>query len=114
MNSFDSDQVRIDIFDALDSGRTYVAGAFEDKTSACNPILYDTQDPCVKTISFACKVPDGDDNKPLADAGALNFTLELGTVYDDMKGDKKENERKAVKWNGIYNGKGGEFPKGNI
>lgn len=44
---------------------------------------------------------------------ALKFTLELGTVpeFDEEKPDEQIGEKKVIKWNGLFNGAGGTFPK---
>ena len=55
--------------------------------------------PCVRETSFVSKVPPGDPLYADAQAGALNFTLKLGTV----------NGSKVNMWNGVYNGQGGDI-----
>lgn len=57
---------------------------------------------CHRGVSFLTKVSPDDPLYPLAAAGALNFTLTLGRACG----------RKVLRWNGVYNGKGGEFPPG--
>uniref|UniRef100_A0A7S3UYK4 Uncharacterized protein n=1 Tax=Heterosigma akashiwo TaxID=2829 RepID=A0A7S3UYK4_HETAK len=71
-----------------------------DKETSVNPILnYKT--PGVTTTNFASKVPDDapDAVKAEVAAGALCFTVTMGTVFG----------QKVLKWNGLYDGKGGHF-----
>ena len=72
---------------------------FNDST--INPVLSRVPGagPCVRSTSFVSKVPPGDPMYEDAQAGALNFTLWLGTV----------NRSKVSKWNGVYNGQGGDI-----
>ena len=72
-----------------------------NKTSNVNPIITKVKGhgPCVRSTSFISKVMPGDPLYNDAQAGALNFTLWLGTV----------NGTKVNKWNGVYNGKGGDM-----
>merc|ERR1712194_117008 len=70
-----------------------------DKTTSVNPILVSTDAPNARKTSFLSKVPK--DAPVYADAvsGALDFTLIMGTAFGE----------KVIKWNGLYNGKGGKF-----
>ena len=72
-----------------------------NKTTTVNPIISKVrgQSPCVRTTSFMSKVMPGDPLYDNAQNGALNFTLWLGSV----------NCSKVNKWNGVYNGKGGDM-----
>lgn len=70
-----------------------------DKTTSVNPVLESTDLPHVRKTSFLSKVPESAPIYAEAKAGALNFTLVLGTAFG----------HKVIKWNGLYDGKGGEF-----
>ena len=66
-----------------------------------SPLAPDGQDTlCVRHVDFVSKFPTGDPSYPLA-AGALNFTLTLGTSCGGHR---------VLKFNGVYNGEGGEWP----
>ena len=73
---------------------------FSDSTTV-NPTISRVpgEGPCVRTTSFVSKVAPEDPLYEDAQAGALNFTLWLGSV----KGSK------VYKWNGVYNGQGGDM-----
>jgi len=70
-----------------------------DKTTSVNPVLAPTEVLCVRKTSFLSKVPPGAPIYAEAMAGALEFTLVLGTAFGE----------KVIKWNGLYDGKGGKF-----
>lgn len=70
-----------------------------DKTTSINPIVEPSGNPCVAKISFLSKVPTDAPIYPEAQAGALNFTLVMGVALGN----------KVIKWNGMYDGKGGIF-----
>jgi len=53
----------------------------------------------VRSTSFITKVPPGDPLYEDAQNGALNFTLVLSMVFG----------QKVIKWNGVYNGAGGDM-----
>jgi hypothetical protein len=55
--------------------------------------------PCVRATSFVSKVTPDNPLYADAQAGALNFTLKLGTV----------NGSKVNMWNGVYDGQGGDM-----
>ena len=61
--------------------------------------------PCVRATSFVSKVPEGDPLYDDAQAGALNFTLKLGTVMNSSSG----STLRVNMWNGPYNGAGGDM-----
>jgi len=79
-----------------------------DKTTSVNPILtsfgFAKMNPTkgspnsLKT-SFLSKVPKDAPEYAEAQDGALNFTLTMGTAFG----------KKVIKWNGLYDGKGGKF-----
>jgi len=70
-----------------------------DKTTSVNPVLAPTEKSCVRKTSFLSKVPPEAPVYEEAMDGALDFTLELGTAFGE----------KVIKWNGLYDGKGGKF-----
>ena len=72
-----------------------------DPTTTVNPVIsrITGAGPCVRSTSFVSKVPPDDPLYADAQAGALNFTLKLGTV----------NGTKVNMWNGVYNGQGGDM-----
>mmetsp|Transcript_28216 Transcript_28216/g.51955 ORF Transcript_28216/g.51955 Transcript_28216/m.51955 type:complete len:553 (-) Transcript_28216:64-1722(-) len=70
-----------------------------DKTTSVNPVMASTEVPHIRKTSFLSKVPEDAPIYADAKAGALNFTLILGTAFG----------QKVIKWNGLYDGKGGEF-----
>jgi len=76
-----------------------------NRTTEVDPIISPTSDnPCKGTVSFLTKVPHDAPARKYAEAGALNFTLTLGCIGDTSC------ERPVIKWNGMYNGKGGPWP----
>jgi len=64
-----------------------------------NPTLTATDAPNTKKTSFFSKVPEDAPIYADAKAGALDFTLTLGLAFG----------QKVLKWNGLYDGKGGSF-----
>ena len=74
-------------------------------SSTVNPVLSPPLVPgaCNRTVSFLSKLSPSDAAYPLALDGALNFTLTLG---------KACGNRTVLRWNGVYDGRGGEFPPG--
>lgn len=70
-----------------------------DPTTEVNPTLAVTDVGSVRKTSFKSKVPKDAPVWPQVEAGALNFTLTLGTAFGE----------RVIKWNGLYDGKGGEF-----
>ena len=72
-----------------------------NETTTVNPTLevVPGESPCVRTTSFASKVPEGDPLYAEAQAGALNFTLKLGMSVGS----------KVVMFNGVYDGQGGDI-----
>ena len=69
-----------------------------DVTTTVNPTLIPGIAPCMRNVSFISKIPPGTALYPDAQAGALNFTLTLGAAFGS----------KVFRWNGVYNGQGGD------
>ena len=74
-----------------------------DKGTSVNPVLTATENSAVRKTSFLSKVPPDAPIHAEAQAGALNFSLVMGDAFGE----------KVIKWNGLYDGKGGTFG-GNI
>jgi len=70
-----------------------------DKSTSVNPILVAADAPNARKTSFLSKVPKDAPVYEEAVAGALDFTLIMGTAFGE----------KVIKWNGLYDGKGGKF-----
>lgn len=70
-----------------------------DPTTSVNPVLIPGVQACMRNVSFISKVPADSPLYPDAQAGALNFTLTLGTAFGG----------KVFRWNGPYNGNGGNL-----
>jgi diaminopropionate ammonia-lyase len=83
---------------SADTGKEKWGRRFNKETYV-NPVLSATSKPHVRKTSFLSKVPTFSPLYAQAKAGALDFTLVLGTVFG----------KKVIKWNGLYNGRGGKF-----
>lgn len=72
-----------------------------------DPVIYDMLPDHVNAkVSFESKIPKDAPERKYVDAGALDFSLQLGEVTVD-------GVRSAViKWNGMYDGKGGPWLDG--
>lgn len=81
-----------------DTGREKWGRRF-NKTTSVNPTLRSFGSLNAFKTSFLSKVPEDAPSYPDALDGALNFTLTMGTAFGE----------KVIKWNGIYDGKGGKF-----
>lgn len=75
-----------------------------DKSTSVNPVLAETDSPNQRKTSFLSKVPEDAPIYAAAAAGALNFTLTLGHAFG----------QKVMKWNGLYDGRGGKFGGNDI
>jgi hypothetical protein len=74
---------------------------------AVNPTLEATDKQCERKTKFDSKIPADAPEAIKAEvaAGALTFTLVMGTALG----------KKVLKWNGLYDGKGGYFtPAGDV
>eukprot|EP00939_MAST-03C_sp_MAST-3C-sp1_P004396 g4396.t1 len=67
-----------------------------DKTTTASPVITKCEGGSVRKCSFRCKAPENIDAK----AGALEFIVELGTVFGNQK---------CIRWTTLYEGKGGAF-----
>ena len=67
--------------------------------SDVDPTLAPTAVACNRTTSFISKIPPTDPLYDDAQAGALDFTLVLGSAFGQT----------VLKWNGVYNGHGGDI-----
>ncbi|KAK3268492.1 hypothetical protein CYMTET_23011 [Cymbomonas tetramitiformis] len=73
-----------------------------------DPVIYDMLPDLVHAkVSFESKVPKDAPQRKFVDAGALDFSLTLGKVTFGSV------ERAVIKWNGMYDGKGGPWLDGN-
>ena len=76
--------------------------------SSINPVIHphgsERDGSCALAVSFISKVPPNAPAYPLAHRGALNFTLTLGQACG----------RLVLRWNGVYDGRGGEWPQGQV
>lgn len=72
-----------------------------DPHTSVDPVIVGSG--CSRQVSFLSKVPSSTPEHALAERGALNFTLTLGTACG----------RKVLRWNGVYDGQGGEWPPGH-
>mmetsp|Transcript_27977 Transcript_27977/g.63301 ORF Transcript_27977/g.63301 Transcript_27977/m.63301 type:complete len:157 (-) Transcript_27977:84-554(-) len=70
-----------------------------DPATPVNPTLAATDSPCQRKTNFASKVPKDAPVYPQVLDGALCFTLTMGRC----------GGKKVLKWNGLYDGKGGKF-----
>lgn len=70
-----------------------------DSTTSVNPVLAATANSNTRKTNFLSKIPTDAPIYAEAKAGALSFTLVLGTAFG----------KKVIKWNGLYDGKGGTF-----
>jgi hypothetical protein len=70
-----------------------------DKSTTVNPIITPTGTWVTCKTSFFSKVPRDAPIYQDAQAGALNFTLVIGYAFG----------KKVIKWNGLYDGRGGMF-----
>ena len=78
-------------------------------TTPVNPIVaVSPRDQCQGEISFLSKVPKDAPVRPFAELGALNFTLSLGCNGTQTC----EGPTQVIRWNGMYNGKGGPWLDG--
>ena len=70
-----------------------------DPSTTILPSLAETEDSSKRKTSFASKIPADAPIYSDVQAGALEFTLTLGTAFG----------QNVILWNGIYDGKGGSF-----
>ena len=72
-----------------------------DPEGVTNPTLADTENACARQTNFETKIPTDApaELKEQAANGALSFTVTMG----------HSNGKKVLKWNGLYDGKGGPF-----
>jgi hypothetical protein len=68
-----------------------------------NPNNKNIHDPCIGFVSFRSKVPRTSPDHAAAMAGALDFTVRLGTRYGGGAAAG------SMLWSGLYNGSGGMF-----
>lgn len=78
-----------------------------DSSTSVNPVVVPQAD-CEAQVSFLTKVPQDAPVRQYAEAGALNFTLSLGC----LGGGSCEDTEQLLKWNGMYNGQGGQWSDG--
>lgn len=81
---------------------TSVWGKKWDQNSTVDPQITNITGNTGKT-SFESKVPQDDPNRKNVDNGALNFTVTYGMVTEGNM------TRKVMRWNGMYDGKGGPW-----
>merc|ERR1711924_463233 len=78
-----------------------------DPDGTVNPTLDETAEPSARQTNFESKIPADvpEELKAQVANGALTFTVTMGM----------SNGKKVLKWNGLYNGKGGPFlPAGEV
>ena len=65
---------------------------------------------CTALVSFESKVPKDAPVRPFVDKGALDFTIQLGTIPPHRDGrDESPKGRKVIMFSGMYRGKGGPW-----
>merc|ERR1712166_814621 len=87
-----------------DNGCDSTWGRRFDPTTTVDPIITLEGSGCTATVSFRSKIPTNSPMYSLAQNGALDFTLTLSR--------SERGSRPLIKWNGMYNGKGGPTPDG--